>query len=70
MNRDKQPEALQIASRIKHEYPYVSDFLVSLHAENEQIKKAARKAYNRWAYAEDTCGEVTAAMNELAEVLK
>lgn len=44
----------------------------SLHArvqELEAIRKAACKAYNRWAYAEDTYGEVTQAMRGLADAI-
>lgn len=41
-----------------------------LAEQRAELLVAARKAYNRWAYADDTYGEVTEAMNKLAELLK
>lgn len=83
MNQEKQPEALRLADDLdaSNKFPgnskscntHAAAELRRLHArvqELEAVKKAACKAYNRWAYAEDTLGEVTQAMNELAEVLK
>lgn len=43
-----------------------------LHArmqELEAIRKAACKAHNTWAYADDTYGEVTKAMHALADAI-
>ena len=37
--------------------------------ELEAIRKAACKAYNAWAYADDTFGEVTQAMHALADAI-
>ena len=38
-------------------------------AELEAIRKAACKAHNTWAYADDTYGEVTKAMHALADAI-
>lgn len=73
----EQPEALRLADALKKEYSIATldaaaAKLLRLHAREQELKairKAACKAYNAWAYADDTFGEVTQAMHALADAI-
>lgn len=74
------PEALRLAEMLMSgsamipeiDLPEAAAELLRLHAREQELKairKAACKAYNAWAYADDTFGEVTQAMHALADAI-
>ena len=73
----EQPEALRLAELIETGNRRSGDSAIAaelrrLHArvqELEVIRKAACKAYNAWAFADDIYGEVTQAMHAFADAI-